>query len=44
MKDKIVNVILRFTIRHKRLYQILLKHKWYTELLHEQAQKIIGNR
>lgn len=44
MKDKIINVILRFIIRHKRLDLIFSKHKWYTELLYEQAQKIIGNR
>ena len=44
MKDKIINVILRFIIRYKRLDLILSKHKWYTELLCEQAQKILRNR
>lgn len=44
MKDKIINAILRFIISHKRLHLILLKYKWYTELLYTQAQKIIGNR
>ena len=44
MKDKIINSILRIIIRHKKLHLILSKHEWYTELLYEQAQKIIGNR
>lgn len=44
MKDKIINAILRFIIEHKKLHSILLKHEWYTKLLYEQAQKIIGNR
>lgn len=44
MKDKIINGILRFIIKHNRLNQILSKYKWYIELIYEQAQKIIGNR
>lgn len=43
MKDKIINAILRFIIKHKRLDRALSKHKWYTELLYKQAQKIIRN-
>lgn len=41
MKDKIINAILKFIIRHKRLDQALSKHKWYTELLYEQTLKTI---
>ena len=44
MKDKIINSILRFIIRHKTLYKIFSKYKWYNNLMYEQAQKIIGNR
>ena len=44
MKDKIINRILVYISEHKRLDRILSKYKWYTELLYEQAQKIIGNR
>lgn len=44
MKDKIINGILRYIIKHKRLDQILSKYKWYTDLLYRQVQKILGNR
>lgn len=41
---KIIRNILRFIIRHKKLYKIFTKRKWFNDLIYDEAQRILGNR
>ena len=41
---KVIRKILRFIIRHNKLYKIFIKRKWFKNLIYEEAQIILGNR
>jgi hypothetical protein len=41
MKDKIINSLLRFCFRYRKIDKALSKHKWYKDLIQKQARKII---
>lgn len=41
MLDKIINNLLRFCFRHRKIDKALSKYNWYRGLIQKQARKIV---